>query len=76
MKIENCHVKCEYSVQNKLSRPEEWSRWIKRFERYLSVAGITSDDQKVNTLIYAMGQQEEDVMLMFGLATVEENNEI
>ena len=50
------------------SKPEEWPRWIKRFERYLSVAGITSDDQKVNTLIYAMGPQAEDVMLMFGLA--------
>ena len=35
---------------------------IERFERYLSVAGITSDDQKVNTCFYAIGPQAEDVM--------------
>ena len=53
------------------SKTKEWPRWLKRFERYLSVTGITSADQKINTLIYAMRPQAEDVMLMFGLAANE-----
>ena len=49
------------------NKPEEWSKWIKRFERYLTVANITDEEQKINSLLYAMGPKSEDIILMFGL---------
>ena len=49
-------------------KPEEWPRWVQRFERYIAVAKITDQEQKINTMIYAMGQNAEDILLMFGLS--------
>ena len=50
------------------NKPEEWPRWIKRFDRYLSVSQIDDDERRVNALVYAMGSRAEDVMLTFGLS--------
>ena len=49
------------------AKPEDWQKWIKRFERYITVADIKDDVQNVKILIYAMGPQAEDILLMFGL---------
>ena len=48
-------------------KPEEWMRWIRRFERYLSVSKTTGDEDKVDTLIYCLGSQAEDILPIFGL---------
>ena len=39
------------------SRPEEWVRWIRRFERFRIASGLAQRDGQVqvNPLIYAMG---------------------
>ena len=38
-------------------KPEEWKRWIERFECYHAADGLDEKDDKVqvNTLVYAMG---------------------
>ena len=46
-------------------KPEEWMRWIRRFERYLSVSKTTGDEDKVDTLIYCLGSQAEDILPIF-----------
>lgn len=51
--------------------PENWSKWAKRFDRYISAAGITDETVQVNTLLYAMGQQAEDIILSFNLTADE-----
>ena len=35
------------------SQPEEWPKWVRRFERFRIAAGLTSGDEEsqVNTLI-------------------------
>lgn len=39
--------------------PELWPKWIKRFERYMSVIGLIgkSNIEKINLLCYTMGEK-------------------
>ncbi|KAL3255515.1 hypothetical protein MRX96_017421 [Rhipicephalus microplus] len=45
-------------------RPEEWKRWSTQWERYRVISGLKKqdDETQVNTLIYAMGREAEDVV--------------
>ena len=52
------------------SRPSEWNKWIRRFERFRIASGIDkqSEEAQVNTLIYSMGDQADDILRSFGLS--------
>ena len=52
------------------SRPEEWVKWIRRFERFRVASGLArrEGDVQVNTLIYAMGDQADDILISFTLS--------
>ena len=52
-------------------KPEEWSRWIKRFERFRKATGLDQKDgeSQVNTLIHSMGKEADDIVVSFGLTT-------
>ena len=45
------------------SRPKEWVRWIRHFERFRVASGLTLKDSEVlvNMLIHAMGNQADDI---------------
>ncbi|KAJ8932068.1 hypothetical protein NQ314_014968 [Rhamnusium bicolor] len=49
------------------SAPAAWPQWRKRFERFMSVSGqnIKSDEEKINILMYILGEEAEEVMLQF-----------
>lgn len=51
------------------STPSEWPKWRKRFERFMRASGLCSktEDEQINTLIYIMGSQAEDILLSFAL---------
>ncbi len=46
------------------SKPEEWPKWSKRFERFRVVSGLEllPEENQVNTLIYTMGDEAEDIL--------------
>ena len=46
------------------SRTEDWPKWIRRFERYCRASELNKKDDtlQINTLIYAMGHQAEDIL--------------
>ncbi|XP_028162798.1 uncharacterized protein LOC114354567 isoform X2 [Ostrinia furnacalis] len=48
--------------------PEEWPKYKTRFMRYMSLTGQNNnaDEEKINCLIYCMGERAEDVILQFG----------
>jgi hypothetical protein len=48
-------------------RPESWTQWKKRFERYLIVSGLSNrtDDEKINVLLYLIGEESEEILLQF-----------
>ena len=52
------------------SSPDEWPRWIKRFERYRQASGLSdkAETSQVNALVYAMGYQAEDILTSFRLS--------
>lgn len=49
------------------SSPGTWTSWRKRFERYMSVSGQLgkSEEEKINILVYIMGEESEEIMLQF-----------
>ena len=54
-------------------KPEDWSKWIRRFERFRVASGLEekSEESQVNTLIYSMGVEADDIVQSLGL-TVED----
>ena len=53
-----------------LKKPEEWKQWIERFECYRIAAGLDAKDAKVqiNTLVYVMGGNANEIFRSFHLA--------
>ena len=49
------------------SRPEEWNRWIRRFERFRHASRLIeqSEEAQLNMLIYSMGDQADDILQSF-----------
>ena len=56
------------------SRLEEWTRWIRRFERFRMASGLDkkSTEAQANTLIYSMGAQADDTLCSFSLSEGQE----
>ena len=50
-------------------KPEDWSKWIRRFERFRLASGLEekSEESQVNTLIYSMGGEADDIVQSLGL---------
>ena len=46
-------------------RPENWSKWIKRFDQYRVASGLStaSAAKQVSTFLYCFGETAEDLML-------------
>ena len=59
--------------QFNFSRPEEWPKWARRFERFRKVSGLKGKDEEVqvNTLIYAMGDDVDDILCLFRLSAAD-----
>ncbi len=47
-----------------LSKPQEWAKWIQMFERFRSASNLNenSDENQVNTFIYCMGDEADDIL--------------
>ncbi len=45
-------------------KPEEWGHWIRRFERFRIAGKLNkeSEEAQVNTLIYSMGEEADDIL--------------
>ena len=55
-------------------QPEEFQKWIRRFDRYLQAANLTSAARKTSTLVYCIGPQVEDVLSIFNLTAQQQND--
>lgn len=55
------------------SRAEEWPKWKRGFERFRFASGLSTKDEVVqaHTLVYAMGDQADDVLTSFKLSEEE-----
>ena len=54
---------------------EEWSKsWRRRFERFRQPSGLAKEEEEesqINTLIYPMGDQADDILNSFKLSTTQ-----
>ena len=52
------------------SKPEQWPKWIRRFERFRQASDLASksEENQVNTLVYSMGDKADDVLQSFNLS--------
>lgn len=59
--------------QFNFAQPEGWSQWIKRFQRFRSASGLQSksEETQVNTFIYSMGAEADDILSSFALTEAE-----
>ncbi|XP_035711740.1 uncharacterized protein LOC118437070 [Folsomia candida] len=57
--------------QFSFSSPSDWPRWKRRFERFRIASGLVNktEVEQVNSLIYFMGDQADDILLSFGLSS-------
>ena len=62
--------------QFNFNHPEEWPKWARRFERFRKASGLTNKDEEaqVNTLIYTMGDDAEDILCSFRLSEADSKN--
>ena len=53
------------------SQPDNWPQWIHRFERFRQASGLQakSQESQINTLVYTMGDQADDIFLYFNYPT-------
>ena len=54
-------------------KPEEWGRWIRRFKRFRIASKLNEESEgaQVNTLIYSMGDEADDILAALKLTTEE-----
>ena len=52
------------------AQPDEWLQWIRCFERFQEALGLKSKEQtsQVNTLVYCMGDEADDILSSLGLS--------
>ncbi|GBM99266.1 hypothetical protein AVEN_272121-1 [Araneus ventricosus] len=58
------------------STPCNWSKWKMRFERYRIASGLSTKtgNEQVNSLLYIMEEQAEDIFSSFGLSETEQDD--
>ena len=56
------------------SQPQDWPKWIRRFEHFRQASGIASksEESQVNTLVYSMGDKADDILQSFNLTEADQ----
>ena len=55
-------------------RPDEWSKWKRRFEQYFHASGLAAskdEERQVSTLLYCLGEEADDVLSSTNISTEE-----
>ena len=57
-------------------KPDEWPKWIRRFERFRLASGLDEKEKvtQVNALIYAMGDEADNIIAGFRLIDEEKRD--
>ena len=56
-------------------QPEEWTRWLRRFEHFRQASNLDkkSEEKQVNVLVYAMGDEADNILRSFHLSDADSN---
>ena len=52
-------------------KPDEWLKWKRRFEHFLSASGLDKEDEarQASTLLYCLGEEAHDVLASTNIST-------
>jgi hypothetical protein len=52
-------------------KPDEWLKWKRRFEHFLSASGLDKEDEarQASTLLYCLGEEAHDVLASTSITT-------
>ena len=67
----------QLTIPDKFSfKPEEWQKWIRRFERFSLASGLNTkpQEEQVNALVYAMGDKADDILRSLTLSDAQKKN--
>lgn len=72
IQISNMPVQVSPPERFNFANPVGWPQWKRRFERYMSVSGQNnkSDKDKIDMLLYIMGDEAEEILLQFAVQPV------
>ena len=61
--------------QFNFAKPAEWPKWIRRYSRYRIASGLDkkSDEIQVNSLLYTMGDEADNIMISFVFSPPEDS---
>ena len=56
------------------TRPVDWPKWLRRFERFRTASGLAekADIVQVNTFLYSMGDEADDILRSFNLTEAQQ----
>ena len=59
--------------QFNFANPDSWVNWIRRFERFRIASGLNNreGENQVNTLVYCMGDDADDILHSFKLSSTQ-----
>ena len=60
------------------AQPDNWPRWICRFERFRQASGLQSksEESQINTLIYTIRDQADNILLSFRLSNEDKKYDV
>jgi len=68
-------LRVQLPEQFDFSRPEEWPKWSRRFERFRQASGLAKEEdeesQTSTLLVYAIGDEADDILKSFKLTTTQ-----
>ena len=56
------------------TRPADWPKWLRRFKRFKTASGLAekADIVQVNTFLYSMGDEADDILRSFNLTEAQQ----
>ena len=60
-------------TQFDFTNPSSWPTWLKRFERFRTASKLDADtpEHQIDSLIYTMGEQAEDIFASFNMSSTD-----
>ena len=66
----------KFSAPFDSSKPDDWPKWIKQFKQYRVASGLSKDyeTRQVNTLLYCLEDEVEDVLSSTNISKEDKTN--
>ena len=59
------NIRLEAPVRFNFSRPDDWTKWKRRFNQYRIASGLAEEGEvcQISTLLYCMGDEADTILI-------------